>query len=228
MFVVTTAAFLVSALLVRAARLPTARTVHERGVWEKVLRGPRLFLRTPELHGLMAIDVAVAVATAMVMVNTVVLVQGVFDLERTATAIAFAVFGFGAIAGALTLPWVLPTVPERTVMLGGSVLMALALLGGAVISTLTGLTAVWLLLGLGVSLALTPASYLIRRIARPEDLQTLFAAQFSISNGCLLVAYSVAGLLGAAAGMPVTFLVLGLAAGLATLVAALIWPKAAA
>jgi MFS family permease len=225
MFVAMTAAFLVSALLVKAARIPTTRVVHEQGLWEKLLRGPRLFLRTPDLHGLLAIDVGVAAATAMVMVNTVVLVQGVFDLERTATAIAFAVFGLGAIVGALALPRVLGSVPERALMLGGAALMAVALLGGALITTLYGLAAIWLLLGLGVSVALTPALYLIRRLARPEDLQTLFAAQFSISNACLLLAYPAAGWLGATVGMPATFVVLGLVAGAATLASALLWPK---
>jgi MFS family permease len=225
MFVVTTGAFLVSALLVRAATLPTTRTVHEQGVWEKVLRGPRLFLRTPDLHGLLAIDVGVAVATAMVMVNTVVLVQGVFDLNRTATAIAFALFGLGAIVGALALPGVLRTAPERGVMLGGAALMTVALMGGSLASTLYGLAAIWFLLGLGVSVALTPAIYLIRRLARPEDLQTLFAAQFSISNACLLLAYPAAGWFGATVGMPATFVALGLVAGAATLASALLWPK---
>ncbi len=79
-----------------------------------------------------------------------------------------------------------------------------------------------------MSVALTPAIYLIRRLARPEDLQTLFAAQFSISNACLLLAYPAAGWLGATVGMPATFVVLGLVAGAATLAAALLWPKPAA
>jgi predicted MFS family arabinose efflux permease len=161
----------------------------------------------------------------MVMVNTVVLVQGVFDLDRTATAIAFALFGLGAIVGALALPRVLRTAPERGVMLGGAVLMTEALMGGSLASTLHALAAIWFLLGLGVSVALTPAIYLIRRLARPEDLQTLFAAQFSISNACLLLAYPAAGWLGATVGMPATFVVLGLMAGAATLASALLWPK---
>jgi hypothetical protein len=75
-----------------------------------------------------------------------------------------------------------------------------------------------------VSLALTPATYLIRRIAPPADLQTLFAAQLAISNALLLVAFPAAGWLGAAAGMSATFLTLGLAAAAATIVALWLWP----
>lgn len=224
-FVVVAGSFLVSAALVRAARLPQTLVVLQAGVWEKVLRGPRLILRMPELRGLIALDLAVAVATAMVMVNTVVIVQGVFDLDRRATAIAFAIFGAGAIAGALALPAVLRSVSERAVMLAGALMITGGLLLGALASTLAALAGLWLLLGLGVSLALTPATFLIRRIARPEDLQTLFAAQFSLSNLCLLIAYPAAGWLGAMLGLGPTSVVFGVIAGLATLAAMLLWPQ---
>jgi MFS family permease len=224
-FFAITGSFLVSALLVKAAKLPQTRVVLRYGVWEKVLRGPRLILATPDLRGLIALDVAVAVATAMVMVNTVVIVQGVFDLDRRATAIAFAIFGAGAIVGALTLPSVLRTVSERAVMLTGALMITAGLMLGVLASKLYVLVALWLVLGLGVSLALTPATFLIRRIARPEDLQTLFAAQFSLSHLCLLVAYPAAGWLGASLGLKPTAALFGLVAGAATLAAVLLRPE---
>jgi hypothetical protein len=104
------------------------------------------------------------------------------------------------------------------------VLIALALLGGAVADRLVTLAAIWAVLGVGVALALTPASYVIRRVAPPDDLQTLFAAQFSITNICLLLAYSAAGWAGSELGIAPTFLLLGAASALATLVAARLWP----
>jgi predicted MFS family arabinose efflux permease len=81
-------------------------------------------------------------------------------------------------------------------------------------------------LGLGVAWVLTPVTYMIRRLAAPADLQTLFAAQMSISNACLLVAYPLAGWLGASLGIPMTFLVLAVLAGLAAVVAFRLWPAA--
>jgi MFS family permease len=223
-FLTATVAFLASAWLVQRADLPRSLATRAEGVLASVLRGPRLFLATPDLRALIALDIAVACATAMVMVNTVVLVQGEFDLGRDATAIAFAAFGAGAIVGALALTPTLRTIPERSVMLSGSVLIAAGLLIGAAVTTYYGLIAVWIVLGLGGSLALTPATYLIRRIARPADLQALFAAQFSLANACLLVGYSVAGWLGATAGLPAAFVTLGLAAGAAGIAALLLWP----
>lgn len=223
-FVVAALAFLASAQLVATARLPATRTARETGVWAKVRRGPLLFLKTPDLRGLLALDIVVAVATAMVMVNTVVLVESVYGGGLRQVAIAFAVFGFGAILGAVAMPLGLRHAPFRLVMLAGGGLVVLGLGLGAVLQTYTGLLALWAYLGLGTALCLTPASYLIRRTAAPGDLQTLFAAQFSITNVALLVGYSAAGWLGATLGMPATFLAFAVQAALATAAAWWLWP----
>jgi MFS family permease len=222
-FALSALAFAGSALLVRQARLPRHVGTPGKGVWRKLTRGPSLFLAVPKLRSVIALDAAVALATAMVMVNTVVIVQGGFDLQRDASALAFAAFGMGAIAAALLMPLALSLVTDRWLMLAGAAILSLALLAGTVQTSLAGLLVLWTVLGLGVALALTPATYLIRRIAAPADLQTLFAAQMSIANGCLLVAYPLAGWLGATAGMVVTFAVLGLSASLATAAAVWLW-----
>lgn len=74
-------------------------------------------------------------------------------------------------------------------MLAGVCLLVVCLLLGIVQTRLTGLLILWSGLGVGVALALTPATFLIRRLARPSDLQVLMAAQMSLANGCLLVAF---------------------------------------
>lgn len=93
--------------------------------------------------------------------------------------------------------------------------------------TYAGLLVLWGLIGLGVALALMPANYLIRRISPPDTPQSLFAAQFSIANIRLLLAYPLAGLLGVAFGIITTFLVLSAATALFTLAAARLWPRPA-
>ncbi len=228
LFVIATLAFLVSAALVWSARLPRQLAVHDGGVWASVLRGPRLFLAVPEFRGVIALDVAVALASAMVMVNTVVIVQGHLDLGTRAVAWAFLAFGVGSILGAAALPQVLPRIADRRVMMAGAVLMTAGLAAGIFLAGLTGLLLLWGVIGLGATLALTPASYLIRRLAPPSDLQTLFAAQFSIASICLLVAYSLAGLVGAALGLPATFALMAAGSALATLAATRLWPASAA
>ncbi len=181
----------------------------------------------PEFRAVIALDIVVALATAMVMVNTVVIMQGMFDLERDASAIAFFAFGAGSILGAVVLPFALSLTTEKRLMTIGAGLLVAGLLMGVFQSTLAGLLVLWVVLGFGVVWVLTPVTYLIRRLAAPDDLQKLFVAQASIANGCLLVAYSMAGWLGATVGLPATFLCLGGLAGAATVVALRLWRGAA-
>ena len=61
-------------------------------------------LRTPRLKGLLAINLAVAAAGALVIVNTVVYVQASFGLDQQSTALALAAFGGGSMVAALALP----------------------------------------------------------------------------------------------------------------------------
>lgn len=222
-FILAAGVFAASALLVRTAHLPRSVGTPVGGLWKKLTRGPLLFVSIPNFRAVIALDVVVALATAMVMVNTVVIVQGAFDLQRDASALAFFAFGIGAILGAVLLPLVLSIVEDKRLMLAGASLIVLALVAGTVQSTLPGLLALWAALGLGTAWALTPVSYLIRRVAAPADLQTLFAAQMSIANGCLLIAYPLAGWLGAGLGMGLTFAILGALAAMATAIAWGLW-----
>jgi MFS family permease len=223
-FAVAAAGFLISGWLIARMRTPPPARKKGDGLLAAVMRGPRLLFVTRDLRGLVALDVAVAVASAMVMVNTVVIVQGVLDLDRSASAYAFAVFGLGSIIGAIAMTPALRAVPDRAIMLGGAGLLSAGLFAGALVASLAGLFAVWFVIGLGCALALTPANFLIRRIARPGDLQDLFAAQLALTSGCLMVAYSAAGWLGATVGLPATFVILGLVAAVTSAVAAVLWP----
>lgn len=225
-FVLAAGAFVLSAFLVKAAHMPRHLTARTDGVLAKLTRGPRLFVSVPEFRAVIALDVAAALASAMVLVNTVVIVQGFLHLDRDALALAFFAFGMGSIIGAVLMPQLLGRIPERRLVLIGTVLLTAGLGLGVLQTTPVGLLVLWAVLGLGVAWVLTPVTYMIRRLAAPADLQTLFAAQMSISNACLLVAYPLAGWLGASLGIPMTFLVLAVLAGLAAAVAFRLWPAA--
>jgi len=199
-FVLAAGAFVLSAFLVKAAHMPRHLTARTDGVLAKLTRGPRLFVSVPQFRAVIALDVA--------------------------AALAFFAFGMGSIIGAVLMPQLLGRIPERRLVLIGTVLLTAGLGLGVVQTTPVGLLVLWAVLGLGVAWVLTPVTYMIRRLAAPADLQTLFAAQMSISNACLLVAYPLAGWLGASLGIPMTFLVLAVLAGLAAAVAFRLWPAA--
>ena len=75
LFLGTAAGFLASALLVVSVLLPRKKFMRRRGVYERTTRGIRIYLATPRLRGLLALNLAAAAAGAMVLVNTIVLAR---------------------------------------------------------------------------------------------------------------------------------------------------------
>lgn len=226
LFAGTVIGFLASAALVVSVLLPSPKPSAQRPIYERTTRGTRIYLATPRLRGLLAVNMVVAAAGAMAIVNTVVIVQGEFGLSQRATALALAAFGGGSMAAALALPKLLETTTDRTAMLAGVVVMIGGLLVGTALPGYAALLPLWFMLGLGYSAAQTPSGRLLRRSSHPEDRPALFAAQFALSHACWLFTYPLAGWLGASIGVPTTFLVLAVIATAALAVACLVWPAA--
>lgn len=224
LFAGTVVGFLASAALVVSVVLPSPHAGEKRGIYDRTMRGIRIYLATPRLRGLLALNLAVAAASAMVIVNTVVLVQAVLGLDQSAAALALAAFGGGSMVAALVLPRLLETVPDRTAMLAGAGILVAGLLVGSALRSYAFVLPLWFLLGLGYSLVQTPSGRLLRRSSRPEDRPSLFAAQFALSHACWLITYPLAGWLGASIGLPGTSAVLALLAGFAVLAALRLWP----
>lgn len=233
LFVGTAFGFVGSAVLVLAATLPARRLVAPASFVDRLTRGVRVFGHTPELRGLLAMNLAVAAATAMVLVNTVVLVQHDLGRPQVDFAIAIACYGAGSMLVALALPRVLERYPERRVMLLGCAvlplgLVAVALLAGAQGSPAAwaGILATWFGLGAATALVLTPSARLLRRASDDANRPAVFAAQFSLSHACFILTYPLAGILGSQLGLASTALVLAAIAAVAALGAARAWPGA--
>lgn len=225
LFAGTSIGFLLSAALVISVALPKAALPKPRGIYERTTRGIRTYLATPRLRGLLALNFAVAAASAMVIVNTVVLVQASFGLTQNATAWALAAFGGGSMLAALVLPRLLRDIPDRTAMLYGASILTAGMLLGTWLPSYALMLPLWTLLGIGYSLAQTPSGRLLRRSSKAENRPSLFAAQFALSHACWLVTYPIAGWLGAKMGLPLTFASLGVFAAFALFVASKVWPK---
>jgi MFS family permease len=225
LFLGTTIGFLVSAALILRVTLPSPGRIPGGGVLRRTTQGLRMFLATPRLRALLGLNLAVAAATAMVTVNTVVLVQAWLGLDERATGLAFVAFGAGSVAGAIAVVRHVARWPYRTTMLAGGGLAAAGLLAGTVLPGYLTLLALWSGLGFGCALAMTPADRLLLQSAAPEDRQPAYAAQFALSHACLLFTYPLAGWLGASAGLKVDFAVLGLIAAVAVVFAARSWPR---
>ncbi|MEH6387102.1 MAG: MFS transporter [Pseudomonas profundi] len=222
----TVIGFIASALLVISVTLPTgAKPEKRRGVYERARRGFKIFAATPRLRGLMALNLVVSLAGAMVIVNTVVLVKGQFGLTDQHTAMAFAAFGGGSMLAALALPALLKRWQDRRVMLTGAGILISGLVLALPVDRLGWLLPVWAWLGVGFSTAQTPIGRLLTRSSHGEDRPALFAAQFSLSHAGWLVAYPLAGWLGSVAGMQITLVVLASLALAALIPAIRLWPS---
>lgn len=228
LFVGTALGFVASALLVATVLLPAARqfATQQKSFAARALRGVKIYLATPRLRGLMAVNVAVAASGSLVIVNTVVFVQSRLGLTETDTALALAAFGGGSMLAALLLPNLLEKISDRTGMLAGAAVLTAGALAAAAIQAYAVLLLVWFVLGLGFSLAQTPTGRLLRRSSHEEDRPSLFSAQFALSHAAWLFAYPLAGWAGVAIGMNGISLLLGLIALAATLIAIRIWPVA--
>jgi MFS family permease len=161
----------------------------------------------------------------MVIVNTVVYVRGYLGGSETDTAIALAGFGFGSMVAALALPGLLKKYPDRRFMLAGGGLLVIGLLLGGLGPSLPGLIVIWALLGVGGSLVQTPAGRLIVRSSRAGDRPAFYAAQFALSHACWLIAYPLAGWVGAGASLMVAFAIMAGTAALSVLAAVACWRR---
>lgn len=235
LFVGTAVGFLLSAALVLVTRLPRVPFTRQGSLLHRTTLGTRIFLREPSLRGLLALDLVVASATALVLVNTVVYAQDLFGGSATDVAVALACFGAGSMLVAFAAPPLLERVTDRTLMLTGGALLTLGLSAAAALATVEPgattsagwptLLGLWALLGVGTSMISTPSSRLLRRVATDATRGSLFTAQFSLSHACFLLAYPVAGWVGATAGQGVAALVLGALALGGTLLALRLWPR---
>ena len=226
LFAGTSIGFAISALLVVTSTLPHRQAASKviENVWRKTTRGARIYLKTPRLVGLLAVTLAAAAGSAMVIVNTVVIVKGMGGSEGD-VALALAAYGGGSMLAALLLPRMLRFVSDRTVMLAGSAMLAIALFALGILALgWSVLVAGWLILGAAYALCVTPGGRLLRRSSAEPDRPALFAAQFALSHVCWLVAYPVAGQIGASFGMKNAFLALAGLAAVGVIMALWRWP----
>ncbi len=224
LFAGTAVGFIVSAWFVLSVRLPSPAAAPGRDWLGRALAGFGVFLRTPRLRGLMALNLAIAAPGAIVLVDTVVIVREALGRAQADVAVALTCFGAGSMLAALVLPRLLDRLADRRVMLAGAVGAPVVLAGLAAMPlSWRAILLGWVLIGVCYGAALTPTGRLLRRSAPPGDRPGLFAAQFSLSHAAWLIAYPLAGWLATRYGLAVAF-ALHAALGLfAAAAAAVLW-----
>ncbi|MFB7406188.1 MFS transporter [Streptomyces sp. NPDC056202] len=249
LFAGTAAGFVASALLVRTTTLPDPDpdpapdpapdsepkgigAAPRPGAYAGAVSGIRLVLAAPRLRALLALDLAVAAAGAVVLVDTVILVRDTLGRPAGDVPLALGAYGAGSMAAALLLPRLLERAGDRAVMvraafvLPGAVgLLALGLALPPGTWSWPALLALWLVTGAAGSAVLTPGGRVVRGSVRSRDLPAAFAARFSLSHACWLLTYPLAGLLAATAGPAASAAVLAAVALAGATGAAGLWPR---
>ncbi len=233
LFAGTSIGFICSALLVVFVVLPRSPAKPRTGgIWTKTTRGLRIYLKTPRLKGLLALSLASAAASSMVIVNTVVIVRGGLGFGQREVALTLAAYGSGSMLAAFIIPRLLDKVSDRTLMASAAALLTAGLAAMAALTALFAKSAGywpmlligWFVLGIAYSMSVTPSGRLLRRSANADDRPAVFAAQFALSHGCWLICYPLAGQIGAGIGQVAAFGALALVAGIGTVAALRLWP----
>ncbi|MGI5346720.1 MFS transporter [Streptomyces sp. CA-250714] len=230
LFLGTSAGYLLSALLVLFTRIPNARPSAHTKAWEKAAAGIRTFFQTPRLRGIMALNLVVAAAGSIVVVNTVNYVRDELGGSQSDVAWMLAASGTGTLLAALVLPRVLDRIAARTVMMTGAGVLAGATAAGVSLlasgfATWTGTVIIWTATGIGMALIITPTGKVLRASVERNAIPEAFAAQFSLSHLAWLITYPVAGWLGTKAGFTLAWSVLTVLAGAGAIGALLLWPR---
>lgn len=225
LFWVAAAAFLGSILALVLTRFPGQSGAKRKGPFlKRAMSGLGIYRRTPRLRGLFLLNLALSFSMAWILVNSVVFAGArLGDAERH-FPILMTFYGLGAALGAVSVPRLVERMGERRVMVAGAVLHAALGLGILLPFEYAGYMGLWLAFGLAASLVLTPGGLVIARSSGPADRPSLFAAQFSLSHAGWLVAYGMAGELGARAGLEPALLILSGLTLVIALFATRVWP----
>ena len=230
LFFGTCLGFLASAALVWGTQIPNATGKTTLSFRSRLTRGSHIYLATPRLRGLLALNATIAAVGAIVIVQSVVIARGIYDGADRDLAVLLGAYGLGSMLVALTLPRLLESLPDRGVMQSGAALLSGLMLSAGLVIASTGwpnwswLLVLWGLLGAANAAVLTPSGRLLRRSAQAQDRPAIFAAQFALSHACWLIAYPMAGVLGASFGLATTMIIMGLLGSLAVITARVVWP----
>ncbi|TFC63140.1 MFS transporter [Cryobacterium sp. TMT2-15-1] len=229
LFLGTAVGFVLSAVLVLSTRIPNAHPSAHAKAWDRASAGIKTFFRTPRLRGVMALNLVVATAGSIVIVNTVNHVRDALGGSQVDVAWMLAASGGGTLLAALALPRVLDRVSDRTVMMTGAVVLVAGTIAAASLAATgelgwVGTAMIWFVVGAGMALIVTPTGRVLRGSVQPNEIPEVFAAQFSLSHLAWLITYPIAGWMGTNLGFTATWSVLAILAIVGAAAARFLWP----
>ncbi|RXK11908.1 MFS transporter [Halarcobacter mediterraneus] len=226
LFILNAITFLTSAVIIYFTYVKNKQEeVSSFSFIEKVTFGVSSYLKTPRLKALFFLYISVALASSMMITNTVIYVTEYLNKDKNFTAIAMASAGLGSMIVALFLPKLLNKLEIRKVIFLGSFILSLGLLFSSLNPNTILFLLLWFFLGVGLSLIQVPAGFLVRISCKEEDSTNYFTANFSLSHLCWMIAYPLSGYMGVTYGLSTTFILFSFLCVSSTIIAYKIYPN---
>ncbi|OFX72386.1 MAG: hypothetical protein A2071_01020 [Bacteroidetes bacterium GWC1_47_7] len=163
--------------------------------WNKVAKGIRLLFGNRILRFALSMEFVAAIAGALVLVNTVSLVKSTMQLHDSHYGLAMALFGVGGAITAFLLGSLDKSKTRSVSLVSGALLVGLSVLFANFVS-FNGLLVLWILAGIGQTLADLPSETLIGENIATGDQANVYGSHFAFSHLWWFIAYPVAGYLG--------------------------------
>ncbi|GBF04803.1 major facilitator superfamily MFS_1 [Deinococcus aerius] len=197
LFFFDAASFVLAGLLVLT--LPSLRAGRgevERSTLADVRDGTARLWRDAPVRFALLMELVAAVAGALILVVTVVRVQGGLNLGEAQYGWVMALYGLGATVASLAVGAAGRRVPRTTFILAGALLTSLAILPGDVVG-LAPLMILWLVAGVGQNWVNLPTETLLAERTEEAAQGRVYGAHFAWSHLWWAFSYPVASLLSA-------------------------------
>ncbi|AVO39396.1 MFS transporter [Pukyongiella litopenaei] len=212
------------AALVRARIADQVQTGSRGRFWARATRGLHIYARTPRLRGLFLMNAGLSLAMAWILVNSVVYAGARLGDAEAYFPWLMGGLGVGSALMAPLVPLLLRRFSERSLIAAGGLGFALLTPVILLAPPVGGLVLLWAGFGAASTLVLTPGGLVLTRSAAEADRPAVFAAQFSLSHAGWLLAYPLAGWLGAALDPAIALVVLGAGCAVVVIAGLRAWP----
>lgn len=169
--------------------------VNFRDSWKSVVKGIRSLFGNQILRFSLSMEFVSAIAGALVLVNTVGWVKGPMQQDDSHYGLIMALFGVGGAITAFLLGSMDKTKTRALSLTGGALLIGTAVCFANFVS-FDGLLFLWILAGVGQTLADLPSETLIGEQIPGEDQARVYGSHFAFSHLWWFIAYPFAGFLG--------------------------------
>ena len=226
LFILNSAAFLISALIILFTLFPSEKVIERTGnIIEEMSFGIRSYMKTPRLRVLFIIYFGIALASSMIIVNTVIYVKDYLYLSDTTVAIFMGASGLGSMIIAFVYSSLSEKMSDKQITQTGVFILSVAMLLMSyepiyIISLLA-----WFVTGIGLSLSQIPSGKIVNMSSNPSDRTAYFTAQFSLSHLSWFFGYLLAGQLAFTYGFSFTASLFSMIVLLCLLFSLLFWPN---